>query len=234
MKKIISVFLCVAIIFTFGSTAFASNSISDNEANIMREAAEIQEEIPNAEVRVVDGVLHIVVDDYSDVPWFNAAVQSSRTTSVVSSSGGSFREFDIPWYAPDGARPYSQVYMNKDVVDALKLQMTEPTICKWIVDQIGQGLTAAAVAALAYSVWGISITSGVVSVIASFLYWVVSNLEYWSLKSAQDSSTTGKVSVVRCLSPQGNYSYIYSAWNNNICTTYCNYDAVWYAGEYDV
>lgn len=70
--------------------------------------------------------------------------------------------------------------------------------------------------------------------IGSLLAWGGSNLEYWSLKSAQDSSTSGKVYIVRGTTAEGCDSVFYSPWNDNICATYAGYDAVWYGGVYDV
>lgn len=235
MKKTISFLMCIVMILTVSLPVLAADDEYVYQNNIESNVEKIREEIPDAEIRVVDNVIHIVVDDLSDVPWLNTnTTNAARLTSVYSSTGGSFREFDLPWYAYMSFAPFSQVYMSKDVVGALMVQMNEPELFDWIVEQIGAGLTTAAISALAAELFGVTVPAGVIGVIGSFLYWVVSNLEYWSLKSAQDKSTTGKVSVVRGTTQDGMYQYIYSPWNDNICETYLGYDANWYGGEYDV
>ena len=240
--SIISMVLVISLVGT--NCVFANSAITEtNDCNELEQqndiystASKIQNEIPNAEVRVSDGIIHIVVEDLSEIPWLEntARIDPSRDTSVTSFSGGSFRYFNIPAYGYLSYTPYSQVYMTKDIVDGLKLKMTEPTICNWIRDQILAGLTVNAISALAVSVWGIEIPVGVVSVVGNLIYWVVSYMNYWSLNSAQNSSSTGKVSVVKGNVPDGYISFIYTPWNNYTCSTYLGYDATWYNGVYDL
>ena len=234
-STIITIFMCISMILVISLPVLAVNDEYAYQSNIERNVSKIRDEIPDAEIRVVDNAIHVVVDDINDVPWFNTNTTNvAKVTSVYSNKGGTFREFDVPWYEFPIFTPFSQVYMNKDVVDALKLQMTEPEVFDWIVEQIGLGLTTASISRLAAEMFGVTVPSRVITAIAEFLYMVVSSLEYWSLKSAQDNSSTGKVSVVRGIAQGGVYQYIYSPWNSNICDTYLGYEANWYEGEYAV
>ena len=124
--------------------------------------------------------------------------------------------------------------MKKDVVEALKIQMLEPRFYNWVVGQLVAGVATDVIVTLAASLWGMSIRPGIVTAISSFMAWGMSNLEYWSLKSAQDASASGKVYIVRGTVPEGYDSVYYSPWNNNTCVTYAGYDADWYGGVYDV
>jgi len=232
MKRITSILLSVCIILSLSTTALAAEIDSQNAETIeiQQEVEKMWQEFPNAEsIRVVDGNIHIVLNSMSDLP---SAMITTRTTNVTSSDGGSYRDFNVPWSYT--WIPYSQVYMNKTVVDGMKLCMTEPTFAAWIADQIGQGLTTAAVSALALATFGVSVPAAVCGVIGSFLYWAGSNVDYWSLKNAQENSTTGKVNLIRGYTYDGYGSTMYIPWNDNNCPTYCGLDATWHEGVWDV
>ena len=237
MKKILALLLSFAILLGMCNIAEASEQVVlPEDIRFMAAVEKIRAELPNATIRTKDYTIHIVVNDYSEIPWFSFSnrEENSRSTSVTSSTGGSFRDFDVPWYGYLSYVPFSQVYMKKDIVDALKIKLNEPSFAAWIMEQVGQGIAYATIVSLAYSIWGKNINTAIISILASFLYWASTNIEYWSLKNAQDNSVSGKVSVVKGTTVDGYYSYIYSSWNNNTCTTYGGYDATWYAGTYDV
>ena len=65
--------------------------------------------------------------------------------------------------------------MGKDVVDALRLQMTESELFDWTVEQTGDVLTAA-VSALAAKVFGAAVRARATGVIWGFLLSVVATL----------------------------------------------------------
>ena len=92
-----------------------------------------------------------------------------------------------------GFIPYSQVYMTSDVVDALRLQMLEPEEYEWIVNHLLEGMTESAIVTLYRTFFGETIEGTVVGIIAAWMYNYVSTIDYWSLKSAQDLSSAGKV-----------------------------------------
>ena len=243
MKKIISILLVLAIMITLSAPALAAKSITPTKgSNIESTVARLQAEIPDAQIRVVNNVIHIVVDDLSEIPWLTTSsgnhssseINSSKVTRVVSSSGGSFRYFDIPWSGHSSYAPYSQVYMSKDVVDALHVNMTNNKLAEYIYDLASKGYSYTKIAELVLATWDYEISPNAVKMLVTVVYKVICNLERWSLEAAQNSSTTGKVSVVRGYTPEGNDSYIYSPWNNNICETYLGYSADWREGVYDV
>lgn len=230
MKKFFSFFLAIIMIISLSVSVYA------NPCSISDAVVRIQHEVPNAEIHVENSTIHVVVNDITIIPWLNDTFRTnqSRTTTVYSSNGGSFRDFIIPWYGNFYFTPYSQVYMNKDVVESLKLRLHEPSIFNAIVSSIASGMTSDAIAAMVYATWNIVITPGMVSFIAGIISYYATDLEYLSLKSAQDSSVSGKVYVVRGMTPDGISTYIYAPWNDNTCVTYNDYDATWYGGVFDI
>lgn len=195
--------------------------------------SKIQEEIPDAEVRVKDNVLHIVVSDATKIPGFVSGEKAlGETTNVTSVNGGSYRTFHVTAFATFA--PYSQVYMNKAVVDSLRLFMTEPSVCQYIIDSVASGLEVHLIVELVKKDFKKAITIDMIKIIAEFGYWFQSNLEYWSLTSAQSQSSEGKASVVRGRNIDGYEQVFYYPWNGNQCPTYSAYKATWYEGVYDV
>ena len=234
MTKRVAIILSIVLMFLFPVQVLAVGANPEEIDGSLQEAVErIQKDLPQAEIRIVGNVIHIVVDDISDVIWFNnsSRIELNRSTAY-SSIGGSFRYYNAPFYAT--YIPYIHSYMNENVVEALKIQLSEPNIYAWILSAAAEGLTDAAIAIMVESVWGITIPVQVISIITTLLFYAASNLEYWSLVSAQNNSTTGKVSVVKGMSIDGYSSFIYSPWNDNTCTSYAGYDASWYEGVYDI
>ena len=243
MKKIISILLVLAIMITLSAPALAAKSITPTKgSNIESTVARLQAEIPDAQIRVVNNVIHIVVDDLSEIPWLSTSsgnhsssgINSSKVTRVVSSSGGSFRYFDIPWYCYSSYAPYSQVYMSSDVVNALRINMSNHPLASAIYGLFSSGKSYSEIVAIISAEWGYNLTPRTVQILVGVVYNVICDLEKWSLEAAYNSSSTGKVSVVRGYTPEGNESYIYSPWNDNICETYLGYSANWVEGVYDV
>ena len=234
MKKWIAIILSIVLLLSFPVQAFAADTGSGEMDSSLKKAVErIQKELPRAEIRTVGNTIHIVVDDISDIVWLNNASRIEINRSAESSSiGGSFRYYNVPFYAT--YIPYIHSYLNENIVEALKIQLSEPNIYAWILSAAAEGLTNAAIAIMVESVWGITIPVGVIAIITSLLFYAGSNLEYWSLVSAQNNSLTGKVSVVKGMSIDGYSSFIYSPWNNNTCTSYAGYDASWHEGVYDI
>lgn len=236
MKKTLSFLLSILFILSSSVNAHAVKTINNPQTQDIHTAAiQIQQSIPSAQVRVENNVMYIVVSDPSQIPGFNSVL---RTTGEESDIGGSYRNFRTSAFAT--FYPSSQVYMPKNVVDALDLYLTSPSIYTFIVNKLGEGLLHAAIVSLVYQQYGIAITTGVVAVIAdwgsSFLYWAISNAEHWAINAAQEQegNTEGKVSVVRGITSDGYQQYYYYPWIGNDCPTYNGYNATWYEGIYDV
>ena len=235
IKKIISIFLALMMVFTVNANVLAAGRSQDKiEAqSLQAEVEQLKATIPEAEIRVENNIIHVVIDDVSKIPGFeSSSVNSSKTTSINASNGGSYRYFTVPSWDTFG--PYSQVYIPAEKVDSLIVYLTKPTIVKFIMNQIAVGIPTAAIPAMVLAAYGVSIPAGVVTFISGFLYWTGTNLEYWSLENARKMSTTGKISVVRGLSRDGHRLFIYSPWNNNTCNTYNGYNATWFGGTLDL
>ena len=234
-KKAISLILALVMCLSMGSFAFADEIGSQS---VYERAKEIEASIPNSEVFVIDGNLHIVVDDLADVPGFGYSIQpnstSAKVTSVTSSQGGTFRNFDVPWSGTLDFNPYKQVYMSKDVTEAVRIMLNERDIFDKIIEGLSKGMTRAAISTMIKSLFNVTVSSSVIGVISSVLSGVIVNLPKIAFNSAYNRSTTGKVSVVWGIPREGNLEFIYSPWNNNVCKTYMGYTADWYEGEYDI
>ncbi len=234
MKKIISLLLTLALFATVcvnnSLVVQAEDMAVDAEKMALQRALEqFEKDFPEADIRVVNNGIHIVVNDITDIPGMSV---QPFTTSVTNSNGGSYRNFQVPWY--ETYFPYSQVYMNREVVDATLIKMSRPDIYNWVKSQIGEGITSAAISAAAVYVWGISIPAAVVSILGSFAYNAAANLDYWSLTNAKAQSSQGKAYVVRGNTNEGVYYVFYAAWTGSSCPTYLGYEATWYAGVYDI
>ena len=129
---------------------------------------------------------------------------------------------------------YSQVYMNKDVVDSLKLFKSEPNIVRMILDYAAADYLAHQIVAAVYAAFGVTLNIAVVNLVCAIGVWAASNAEYWAFDAAQSQSAQGKVSVVRGLTSDGYEQYYYSPWNGNNCPTFSGYEATWFEGVYDV
>lgn len=118
MKKFTAFFLVICFLF---SVILPVNAAEVKEtttaALIQEEATRIMTEIPGAVVRISDNVIHVAVSSPEQIPNF---VSNARTTSVISSTGGSYRNFIIPAFADFS--PYSQVYMSRDVTKGIEFR----------------------------------------------------------------------------------------------------------------
>ena len=241
LKKSIAFALAAIMMFSFNLNVFAADNMAAAEMGIQAAAARIVEENPDAEVLVVDNTLHIVVDDLSEIPGFaNTGIvpNASYETSVVSAEGGTFQNFDLPWHAYLGFAPIYQVYMPEDVVDALEITLSDDPLFEQIVETIrsliASGFATPAIVAAISANFGITISSIVVDLMITWFLEANSNAEYDALVNAQEKSETGKVSVVYGTTTYGYPAYYYSPWDNNVCTTYGGYEALWFEGEYHI
>ena len=237
MKNFLSVVLAITILLTATAPSFAT-TVAQPDMRIATAIASIKKDLPDAEITVVGDTIHIVVDDFTKVKRFinspaSYSANAAKTTRATSIEGGSFRNFDIPWYGYLSFIPASEVYMNKDLVDSILLDLNKPDIVKWIVEQSITSTVSDIVVKL-FARYGISLSVKAVNYICSFLYYIAIHLEYWSLQSAQEKSPEGKVSVVYGTLPEGVYTYIYTPWSGDVCVTSCGYPAMWYECEYDI
>lgn len=234
MKKTVSSLLSLLLCFSLVSSSLIRASAAEsNSDNIQIIVDRIKEEIPDAQVLIENDTIYIAVNDPEKIPGYNP---KARTTSATSSVGGSYRSFKTTAFAT--FYPTSQVYMPKGVVDALKLSMAEPSVFEFIVDYVVEGYAVATIVAAVKAEFAYTVAASIVSAIAGFgtaaLYWAITNAEYYTLKTVQNQSTTGKVSVVRGYTPEGYQLYYYYPWNDNLCPSFNGYDATWFRGVYDV
>ena len=185
---------------------------------------QFKEDFPNADIQVIDGTVHVVLQEENDVP-------QSRMTSVTSSRGGSFVDFNIPWY--EVYQPYCQVYMNKAAVEAAKVQKEKPEIVQYILYEWAAGVTAGVIVAQVEQKYGVRLDQDAVEYLVSNAFKFVGEFDRNSLINAQNASSSGKAYVV-----YGNYSNgvpftVYGPWNGNTCTTYMGMNALtWKDGVY--
>lgn len=234
MRKVISFFIALTLLLSCSTNISASEVLQNHQKDDIQTVVDkLAQNIPDAKIRVENDIIYVVVSTPNVIPGYSA---NSRSTGETSSIGGSYRNFRTTAFAT--FYPSSQVYMPKTVVDSLKLFMTSPDVFSFIVDKIGEELTHAAIVALVYAQFGISITTGIVAVIAdwgsSYLYWAFSNAEYWALVNAQAQYPSGGVSVVRGITYDGYSQYFYYGWGDTYCPTYNGYNTTWYEGVYDV
>ena len=232
-KRLISLLLALVMCVTLCLPAFAAEwSSMANDVKLNRTIETIKEKVPNATIRIVDNTIHIVVEDISNVSALLPAKTSrSASTTIYSSTGGAFKNFSTPGSAI--LIPLTQVYMSADATDARLLQLSRPSFYHWAIGEMIAGYSASQISAMAATEWKISVPTSVIALLVAFTVWALSNLDYWSLESARDQSSTGKTSVLHTITSDGYYSLIYYPWNNNTCTTYGGYSATWYAGDYE-
>lgn len=76
--------LAAVMVFMPVSFAFADDARSSAEKEKLNSAVErIQEEIPAAEIRVVEGVIHVVVEDFLDIPGTVVCRKMSKRSQLV-------------------------------------------------------------------------------------------------------------------------------------------------------
>lgn len=237
MKTINKLFaMLLALVAIAGATPVrtCAEDGANNQSFVIMPKRDIEEVVddlqfahPEAKIRIVDQTIHAVLDD-SDP--FVISSSNTKSTSVYAPAGGAFRDYNVPAFAM--IIPLTQVFMNEDAVQARLLQLSRPDIFSWVKQQLANGLSVYAISILAKTVWGISIPSIVISIIASFTVWAFSNLDYHSLESAYNQSSSGKVQVYRYITSDGYFTLLYYSWNSNYCDTHGGYDATWYGGDY--
>lgn len=213
---------------TYYSVQERLKNVTDEKRNIEEVKAELLSLHPSARIRVVNETLHVVIDD----PALSIEkAENDRATSVYAPMGGAFRNFSVPSYSM--MIPLSQVYMSAQAVQARLEQLANPTFWRWVKQELIAGVSAAAIAATAIHLWGITIPTFIVTIMGSFTAWALTNLDYWSLQSARDQSASGKVQVLRYMTSDGYFALVYSPWNSNHCTTQGGFNASWYGGDYE-
>ena len=233
MRRIISILLGLAMLFAMSVNAFAAD-IEPEVAHVQSVANRLQEEFPDATIRIVEDQIHIVMDDPSELLGYEIAPSATRTTRVVSSEGGSFENFEIGFGATFD--PYLQVYMNTEMVEGLKMRLSEDStmeeIVHFIFTALASGVAEIYIAQYIHDTFGVAIATAVVGRFADGVFDHVVNLDYNSLCDAEDRSTTGKVYYVKGNTYDGIYSCLYYPWNDNVCETYGGRDATWYEGKF--
>lgn len=235
MRKFFAVALAICYIFSMSLPTFAAETDSGKrEAQLQLEVNRIAKEIPGAVVRVQNDIIHIAVSSPDDIPNF---ASKARTTSVISSTGGSYRSFIVAPLADFS--PYSQVYMSQTVTKGLEYRFDNPDKATEIIQMIADGMATAAITIYVKSLAAqYNMEEEDVEPIIEGLRYLVFvgfiDLEHTVFDIALRSSTTGKVSLVRGINYNGYTQYFYYPWNDNICSTYNGYNATWFPGVYDV
>lgn len=235
-KRLFSILLTVVTCVSMCIPSIASEAIDNRTSRnttIQDVANRIKNDLPGAEVRIANGAIHVVLNDISDLNSIITRESTGhlRSTSVYSINGGTFRNFSVPSNAM--LIPVAQVYMSKSVVTARLLQLSRPSIVDTIVSLHVADQTAPAIATYILNNFGVSVEISTIETVISLIPWLVTSLDYWSLEAAQNSSPSGKVSAMKAFTSDGYYTFYYTPWTSNYCTTYAGYDAVWYSGEYD-
>lgn len=219
MRKRIIAFLLMTMmavsVCVFPGLSVHAEGTNDSE-RIQEAVAQFETDFPDADIRVVDGTVHVVVDEL-DMP-------QTRMTSVTSSAGGSFVDFNIPSY--EVYRPYCHVYMNKSAVEAAKIQKQKPEVVEYILYEWAAGVAASTIVSLVKDKYGVQLDLDTVKFLCSNAIKFVGEFDRNSLIDAQNRSTGGKAYVV-----YGNYSNgvtfkVYGPWNGNTCTTYMGMNAL--------
>lgn len=230
MKRSIAILL---VFFLCVSTFVPGIAYAEEPSDILSVVDRIQSEIPDAEIIVENDTIYVVVDDPSKIP---GAVSMSRTTSVTSSIGGSYRNFKTTAFAT--FYPTSQVYMPKSVVDALIFSYENPSKLEIVVEKALEGMSNAAIRAYLITNYGVVLSVDAIEFISECgsqaLTWLITKSECTALKAAQNSSSTGKASVVRGYTTDGYTQFYYYPWTDSQCVSFNGYDATWFGGVYDV
>lgn len=235
MRKFFAIALALCLSFSITIPAFAAEIGSNKrEVQLRREVNRIVEEIPGAVVRVQDDVIHIAVSSPEQIPNF---ASNTRTTSVISSTGGSYRSFIVAPLADFS--PYSQVYMSKSVTKGLEYRFDNPDKATEIIQMIADGMATAAITIYVKSLaaeydMNEEDVEPIIDGLRYLVYVGFIDLEHTVFDIALRSSTTGKVSLVRGINYNGYTQYFYYPWNDNVCSTYNGYNATWFPGVYDV
>lgn len=244
MKKLMSLALAIVLCISclpMPANAFELNATDD--AGLIRATAEIQRAIPDADITVENGTIHVVVNDISDIPGFEHYSAQASSSLPTSNVGGSYRNFRNVILAD--FYPYSQVYMSQEVTAAMVFYLDHPDQFYQILQDALEGATylyiKAQLTTYYKQVYGdylsdvqtreIALTA---SGIAEFATDSVIAIAKSSFKSAANNSSTGKVSIVRGYTDTGYHITYYSAWNDNLIPTFNGYNADWYEGIFDV
>lgn len=232
----IALFVAVLLTVSFGAKVSAVSAAPSEEQRLENAVARIKYDIPDADVTVADGIIHIVLDDPEKIPGYSTPEPGLETnvTSASSYYGGTYRDFKYRLGAGSYFLPSIQTFMTKDVTDAVKLKLHHQDICDWIKQKFHEGFTKDMIAAMASSEFRKAITVMRVSYILDFVYYLQTNASYISIVSAQNQSSEGKVSVVLGSTPDGFLSYLYLPWEGRICNSYGGYDASWFTEIYDL
>ena len=239
VKKLGSLLIAISMLTLLCTNAFAATQIKPERREIQEVIADLEKKLPGAEIRVVDETIHIVISDPSDVQMFAVntvyPLSSGRVTSVVSSEGGTFTNFDVPYYMlfQGNFAPHVQSYMPQEIVETIKFGMTYPDIYDFILECFQLDYTQEYIQQLILATFGVSVPIGIIVNAYVIIDFVLSILDYTALISAQGHSAEGKVSVVRGTT-DGYYSNIYYAWEGNVCSTYAGLDADWNPGVYAI
>lgn len=246
MKKFTAFLLAICFLFSMILPVYAAELEEVEEtataALIQEEAARIMTAIPGAVVRIKDNAIHVAVNSPEQIPNF---VSNARTTSVISSTGGSYRNFIIPAFADFS--PYSQVYMSRDVTKGVEFRFDNPDAATRAIQMIADGVAYVVIATYVksaiessglnnddYETVSDEEVDQIIEGLRYLVYVGIIDLEHTVFDSALRSSTTGKVSVLRGLNINGYNQYFYYPWNDNVCSTFGGYNATWFAGIYDI
>ena len=225
-KKFLSFLLVLVITFTGTTPYFAV----ENKENTGVEAAiyTIQEMYPDSEIRVVDGELHVVV---------NEEPISVTRASEYAPNGGSYRNFKAPSYVtPEMVNPYSMVYLSAALTSDLVYVRNNQSIFNLIIQKSLEGLSAGGIATWLEVSKDIVISeAAIVIVITCATFAVMRWLDTVSMVKAQSNSSTRKIYIIRS-SANGVYVNMYYPWNSNYVSAspFEDFNPQFYRNVYDI
>lgn len=241
MKRLTS--LALAIILCISCLPVHTNAFevnTTNDVSLLRATSEIQNNIPDADITVENGTIHVVVNDISDIPGFEQYSNNSRSSLPVSYVGGSYRNFRNVILAD--YYPYSQVYMSRSVAAAFNFYLDHPDEFYELLAQVLETATKESIKAQLRSYYleqygSISQAQTqeiefIAEGIAAFTTDTIIQLAKSSFKSAYGSGQ--KVWIVRGYTDTGYHVIYYSPWTDNYVPSYNGYSADWYEGVYDI
>ncbi len=230
----IALFVAVLLTVSFGAKVSAVSAAPSEEQRLEDAVARIKYDIPDADVTVADGIIHIILDDPEKIPGYSTPKPGleTNTTSVSCYNGGSYWDFQLTWSAWSYFAPTYQVFMPAPLVEPLKIKLSRPDIVQWILSQ-SMSMTATAISIEVSKMPGYTVVPASISLIISLTFHMLLNIQYYALEQAQNQTEKGRVYVVYGTTPDGLPSYLYFPWKTSTCNTYCGYEATWHAEEYD-
>ena len=81
-KKVIALFVAVLLTVSFGAKVSAVSAAPSEEQRLENAVARIKYDIPDADVTVADGIIHIVLDDPEKIPGYSTPEPGLETNTT--------------------------------------------------------------------------------------------------------------------------------------------------------